>query len=173
MKTCIFFSVVCDKIVCLISNKGVSLPKEYNLRRHYETLHKDKFEGKLREDKLKNLKSDLRQQQNIFTAVTKSNAAVHASFSVSQFITKKSKSFMDGEYVKECVMKAAEILCPKKQQLFKTISLSANTVVDRVNDLTGDIQCQLKEKCKDFVAYSVAIDESTDVTDIVQLAVFL
>jgi hypothetical protein len=34
-----------------------------------------------------------------------------------------------------------------------------------VNDLAGDIQCQLKEKCIDFVAYSVATVESTDVTD--------
>jgi hypothetical protein len=42
-KTCIFFSVVRDKIVCLICNKKVSVPKEYSLHRHYETLHKDKF----------------------------------------------------------------------------------------------------------------------------------
>jgi hypothetical protein len=42
-----------------------------------------------------------------------------------------------------------------------------------VKDLAGDTQCQLKEKFKDFVAYSIAIDESTDVTDIVQLAVFI
>jgi hypothetical protein len=40
-----------------------------------------------------------------------------------------------------------------------------------VNDLAGDIVCQLKEKCKDFVAYSIAIDESTNVT--AQLAVFI
>jgi hypothetical protein len=100
-----FFSVVRDKIVCLICNKGVSVPKEYNLRRHYETLHKDTFgvlEGKLREDNLKNLKSDMKRQQNIFTVATKSNeAAVHASFAISQITAKKSKPFTDGEYVKE------------------------------------------------------------------------
>jgi hypothetical protein len=88
-----FFSVVRDKIVCFIFNKGVSVPKEYNLHRHYKTLHKDTFgvlEGKLREDKLKNLKSDLQRQQNIFTVATKSNeAAVHASFAISQIIAKK------------------------------------------------------------------------------------
>jgi hypothetical protein len=151
--------------------------KEYNSRRHYETLHKDKFcvlEGKLREDKLKNLKSDLQRQQNIFTVATKSNeATVHASFAISQIIAKKSKPFTDGEYVKKCIMKAAEILCPEKHHLFKTISLSANTVADRVNDLAGYKQCQIKEKCKDFVAYSIAIDESTDVTNIAQLAIFI
>jgi hypothetical protein len=70
-------------------------------------------------------------------------------------------------------VKAAEILCPENSIFFKTISLSANTVADCVNDLAGDIQCQLKEKCKDFVAYSVAIDESIDVIDIAQLAVII
>jgi hypothetical protein len=88
-----FFSVVRDKIVYLIFNKGISVPKEYNLRRHYETLHKHKFgilEGKLRQGKLKNLKSDLQRQQNIFTVATKSNeAAVHASFAISQINAKK------------------------------------------------------------------------------------
>jgi hypothetical protein len=42
-----------------------------------------------------------------------------------------------------------------------------------VNDLAGDIQCQLKEKCKHFVAYSVATDESTDVTDMRSLLFYL
>jgi hypothetical protein len=42
-----------------------------------------------------------------------------------------------------------------------------------VNDLAGDIPCQLKEKCKNFVAYSIATDEGTDIKDIAQLAVFV
>jgi hypothetical protein len=99
------------------------VPKEYNLRRHYETLHKEMFgvlEVRLRENKLKNLKSDLQRQQNIFTVTAKSNgAAVHASFANSQIIAKKSKPCRDGEYVKECIMKAAETLCSEKQQLLK------------------------------------------------------
>jgi hypothetical protein len=45
------------------------VPKECNMRSHYETLYKDKFgvlEGKLREDTLKNLKCDLQRLQNIY-----------------------------------------------------------------------------------------------------------
>jgi hypothetical protein len=102
-KTCIFFSVVHDKIVCLICSKAASAPKEYNLRRHYETLRKDKFvvlEGMLRENKLKNIKCDLQWQQNIFTVATKTNeAAVQVSFIISQIITMKSKPFMDAKYM--------------------------------------------------------------------------
>jgi hypothetical protein len=80
---------------------------------------------------------------------------------------------MDGHYVKECIMKAAEILCPEKQQIFKNISPFANVVAKHVNDLAGDTQCQLKEKCENFVKYSIAIDESTEVKDIAQPAVFI
>jgi hypothetical protein len=36
-----------------------------------------------------------------------------------------------------------------------------------------NIQCQLKEQYKDSAAYSDAIDENTDITDIIQLAVFI
>lgn len=43
-------------------------------------------------------------------------------------------------------------------------------IADHVNDMAGDMQCQLKDKCKDFVGYSIAIDESTDIA---QLAVFI
>jgi hypothetical protein len=35
----------------------------------------------------------------------------------------------------------AHILCPVKQKIFKNTSLSANTVVENVDDLTGDIEC--------------------------------
>jgi hypothetical protein len=67
----------------------------------------------VREGKLKNLKSNLQRQQNIFTVAIKSNeAAVHVNFAISQIIAKKSKPFTDGEYVKECITKAAEKLCP-------------------------------------------------------------
>jgi hypothetical protein len=38
---------------------------------------------------------------------------------------------------------------------------------ERVNDLAGDIQCQLKQKYEYFLAHSIAVDESTDVKDIV------
>jgi hypothetical protein len=38
----------------------------------------------------------------------KNEAAVQASFIISQIIAKKSKPFTDGEYVKECIIKAAE-----------------------------------------------------------------
>jgi hypothetical protein len=46
-------------------------------------------------------------------------------------------------------------------------------VAERANDLARDIQCQLKEKCKHFIAYSIVTDKGNDVKDIAQLAVFI
>jgi hypothetical protein len=46
-------------------------------------------------------------------------------------------------------------------------------LAERGKDLAGYVQCLLKKKCKNFVAYSIAIDESTNVKVIAQLAVFV
>lgn len=63
--------------------------------------------------------------------------------------------------------------CPEKRQAFAKISLARNTVVDRISDILADLESQLKHKIQSFIAFSVAIDESTDVTDVAQLAIFI
>lgn len=63
-------------------------------------------------------------------------------------------------------MKAAEIPHPEKQHFFLTIRLSTNTVADHLNDWT-----EKKHKC--FVAYSIAIDENENVTDVAWLLFIL
>ncbi|XP_065327981.1 extracellular calcium-sensing receptor-like [Pelmatolapia mariae] len=67
----------------------------------------------------------------------------------------------------------AEIVCPEKRQAFANISLTRNTVADRISDLSADLDSQLKQKVKSFIAFSVAIDEGTDITDVAQLAIFI
>lgn len=53
------------------------------------------------------------------------------------------------------------------------MSLSRNTVAERVDQLSTNLKEQLVEKGKDFTAYSLAVDESTDTTDIAQLSIFI
>ena len=57
--------------------------------------------------------------------------------------------------------------------LFKTISLSANTVARRVEDIGSNLMCQLKSKSKEFEYFSIALDESTDINDTSQLLIFI
>lgn len=63
--------------------------------------------------------------------------------------------------------------CHNKQQLFKRMSLSVNTIADRLNDQAANIQCQHNEKSTDFAAYLIATNNSTDITHTVQLAAFI
>lgn len=63
--------------------------------------------------------------------------------------------------------------CHNKQQLFKSMSLSVNTVADHVNDQAANIQYQPKEKSTDFAAHVIETNKSTDITHILQLAPFI
>ncbi|XP_037789324.1 general transcription factor II-I repeat domain-containing protein 2-like [Penaeus monodon] len=155
----------------------VSVLKEYNLRRHYETLHAEKYknlQGQQRLEKVNELLTALKKQQSVFSRSREiSDAAVKASYLIANEIALASKPFSEDEFVKTCMLKAAQTVCPDKRQAFENISLTRNTVADRISDLAEDLDSQLKRKVKSFIVFSVAIDESKDITDVAQLAIFI
>uniref|UniRef100_A0A2S2NUF0 General transcription factor II-I repeat domain-containing protein 2B n=1 Tax=Schizaphis graminum TaxID=13262 RepID=A0A2S2NUF0_SCHGA len=57
--------------------------------------------------------------------------------------------------------------------VFENISLSRNTITRRVEDIGGDLMTQLQIKSKTFKCFFLALDESTDVSDTVQLLIFI
>lgn len=171
-----FFWEVRGKPICLICSQQVAVPKEYNIKRHYETHAEkyDKYTGRLRTEKLNKLALSLRKQQSVFSKSRETHdAAVKASYIIASEIAAASKTFSEGEFVKTCMLKAAELVCPEKRQALANISLSRNTVAERIGELAGDLSSQLKDKVKSFIAFSIAIDESTDVTDVAQLGIFI
>ena len=110
----------------------------------------------------------------MFTKVShESEAVVHASYVLSELIAKHSKPFTEGDFIKECLIKAAEIVCPGSVKAFQVISLSRNTVAERVTDLARNLSDQIKAKSSNFEAFSIACDESTDIGGVAQLAMFL
>ena len=60
----------------------------------------------------------------------------------------------------------------KKRQEFDSVSLSRNTVLRRIEDLSANIKHQLSVKACAFDFFSIACDESTDATDNAQLSFF-
>lgn len=91
-----------------------------NLRLHYVSLHEDKydkFQGQRRREKVNELLVGLKKQQSVFTHSRDiSDAAVKASYLIANEMAVASKAFSEGEFVKTCMMKAAEIVCPEKRQ---------------------------------------------------------
>ncbi|XP_072239317.1 general transcription factor II-I repeat domain-containing protein 2-like [Leuresthes tenuis] len=171
------FSDIAGKPVCLICGANVAVIKEFNIRRHFETKHKDNLkdlDSEQKKQKTEELKKNLAFQQTFFTrAKSQSEAAVKASFIVAEEIAKSARPFTEGEFLKSCMIKVFDVLCPDKKQMLANVSLSRNTVTDRICEMATDLRAQLSERSKDFIAYSLAVDESTDMTDTAQLAIFI
>ncbi|XP_042913870.1 protein FAM200A-like [Parasteatoda tepidariorum] len=90
------------------------------------------------------MKCGLKSQQSSFTKLkTEQEAATRASFRAALEIVKRGKSFTDGEMIKECIIAVAEEMCPEKVNLLKTVSMSANTVARRVENIAENISSQL------------------------------
>ena len=71
------------------------------------------------------------------------------------------------------MIKVCDVVCPDKRQALLNVSLSRNTVADRACELATNHHKQLMEKGKDFIAYSLAVDESNDTSDTAQLSIFI
>ena len=172
-----FVTVVGDESHCLICQKNIAVMKEYNMCQHYETMHKDEYgghKGKVGKEKLKRMKSSPCKQRSMLANINLSNKnAVRASFALSEMIAKSSWPFTKGLFIKECLLKASDILCPNQKKLFEGISLSPNTVATRVTELAADVEKQLLVTAKNFEAFSIALDKITDVSGTAQCAVFI
>ena len=89
---------------------------------------------------MEKLKKNLSKEQNIFKKVlTQSQSAVHASYAISHVIAKAMRPFSEGDFVKNCILQASDILCPEKRQCIADVNLSRNTVAERVSDMADDL----------------------------------
>ena len=73
-----FYVPIIAKPACLICHEAVSVSKEYNIERHYETKHAsnlDHLQGQLHVDKVNRLQSDLKCQQNLFKRLREESEA--------------------------------------------------------------------------------------------------
>jgi hypothetical protein len=95
------------------------------------------------------------------------------SYLIAEVIAKRGNPSVDGEVVKEYLQCPIDFICPAQKQAVSHFSLSKGTASRRIEDLSENIFSTFKSKCLNFVLYSVDMDESTDTTDAVQLAIFV
>ena len=105
------------------------------------------------------------QQLYFFCANKRQENATIASYEVAELIAQHGKPFSDGDFIKQCLTKVAEIICPEKMQEFNNVSMSRN--------LSANLKHQVTHKACAFDFYSIACDGSTDATDTSQLLIFL
>lgn len=171
------FTEVKGKAVCLVCGTVVAVFKDYNLNRHYVTKHEDKYRNLSDQQRAKEsetLLSKLQSQRTLFKKLSASrDTATKTSYVISHKIARRSKPFSDGEFIKECLVDSAELICPEKKSAFEKIPLSRRTVTRRVEDIAENLEFQLTNRAVTFSFFTLALDESCDVHDTAQLLIFL
>ncbi|CAI6372756.1 unnamed protein product [Macrosiphum euphorbiae] len=174
-----FFIEYRNKAMCLICYETVAVFKEFNIKRHYESKHQNKYvncKGNLRTSLLEKFKQNFKSERvgNVFEKYNRGkDEIIRASYEVANLIARENKSFSDGEFVKKCILASVKEIIPEKMSVFENISLSRNTITRRVEDIGGDLMTKLQIKSKTFTFFSLALDESTDVSDTAQLLIFI
>jgi putative ubiquitin-RnfH superfamily antitoxin RatB of RatAB toxin-antitoxin module len=164
-------------IICIICKATIAVPKDYNLKRHFQSKHSDfdeKYSGTLRTQKITSMVQLLQAQQDIFKKCNESaEQAVEVSFDIANLIAKSSRPFTDGDFVKNCLIVASKKLCCTKcTSKFEALSLNRMTIQRRITDISADIVTKFSTIFKNCIKFSLAVDESTDVTSIAQLCIY-
>ena len=125
------------KPMCLVCLETLSAMKDFNLSRHYNTLHVVKFKkytAAARAAVVADLKTKVHKQQQLFTgATTTQESSLKASYAVTIELAKAKKPLSDGEIVKRCAVEMAKAFGDNSMvKNFETVSLSRRTVTRRV-----------------------------------------
>ena len=176
-----FFVERNGKPFCLICQASLAHFKASNLRRHFSSLHanidKQFPEGtELRKHKLITLKSRAEKQTQFFQKFMKHSETVTlASYQIAWNIARAKRPYSEGEFVKKCLCDTFEILSPENKKLKRMVAdvqLSRHTVEHRISDINTVIESQLHSDLQACEYFSVALDESCDIQDKPQLAIF-
>ena len=90
--------------------------KEHKLKRHHKSRHEAKYDnirGQQREDKIQQLTKSVSRQQTAITRLGGVDDSVKASYMIALDIAKNMKSFSDRNFIKNCIIHAAQCVSPK------------------------------------------------------------
>lgn len=134
----------------------------------------DKYTGVARENVVIDLKRKLQSQQNVMVkATTSQQLSLMASNVISNEIAKSKKSLSDGEFIKNCAVKMAKSINENRiASEFEKLSLSRRTMTRRIADTDSVTRETLQTIMMNCAYFSIALDESTDVSDVSQLLIF-
>ena len=177
----LFFVQRGNKAVCLLCHDTNNTFKRSNLKGHFDAKHAHKYKNysaDQRKTEAARLQSQLDQQSSLFKkqaskASEDAERSTRASYAVSLPIAKKMHLFTDADFVKDCILAAVDVICPEQHNAFMVIPLSARTATRRVEDLASDVRSSMLTKFKSLDIFSIALNESCDIKDTVQVTIFV
>uniref|UniRef100_H2ZY60 DUF4371 domain-containing protein n=1 Tax=Latimeria chalumnae TaxID=7897 RepID=H2ZY60_LATCH len=134
----------------------------------------------LRKNKIEQLAASFKSQQKILqNSSSVAECLTEASFEIAWILACHKKAFIEAEIVKECFLASVEILYAdfnNKNAILKRIKglqLSDTTVMRRVEKIRKDIRQQLIADLSAAPYFSLALDESTDISDVFTIVVWI
>ena len=166
---------------CLICNEKLSNNKKSNMERHFQQKNAkfaaERPVGTERKSAIAVLVEKFEdRKKSLKKWIASPNSTTSASFVAAREIIKCGKPFIDGEYMKDSFIQISECLFSDFKnkteiiQKIKDMPLSANTVKERAIKMANNIIDQQIKDINSAPAYSIACDDSCDVTDIEQTA---
>ena len=171
--------------MCLICCEFVSVLKEYNVKRHYEKNH-ESFQklyplgSSLRSSKVESLKAAYKKGNLILKqVVSQPERYTVASLKAVWLPTKKKRPFTDSETLKECMIVILnEVISDEKVKSkvvasVQQVPMSDTTTSRRVTAIGENLFDKICQHLRSVDVMSLAVDESTDATDVAQLSLFV
>ena len=125
------------------------------------------------ESKLSSLKRQKLDETGMFWRFNK--ATVNASYAVGVHVAKIKKPHTIGKtLLKPCMLESVKlVLGEKASQTIKQISLSNDTIKSRIHEMSDDIKSKLLRKIDSSSVFALQLDESTDISNLSQLLVYV
>ncbi|GCC40276.1 hypothetical protein chiPu_0023979 [Chiloscyllium punctatum] len=108
----------------------------------------------------------------IFIYRNRRDAAVRTSYVISHKIARNSKPFSDGEFIKECLLDSAKLICPEEKEAFEDVP-SSDTLMRKIGDIARKLELQCSTEQSNLTFFPLALDESCNVRDTAQLLIFV
>ena len=172
------------KPMCLICNEVVAVCKGYNIKRHHETKHGSfnvayPLLSEARKRKIQALSEGYAKSSRILMrGLTSQEKATSASLKASWLLARHNKPFTDAELFKDVMIAVLEEIADDKSMdgviaSVKQIPLSARSATRRIDALSNAVQGAVISDLNQANYFSLAVDESTDNTDVAQMCVFV
>lgn len=176
--TCITERDGSQRPYCMICNAKLSNSSlaPAKLREHFFNLHGNYKNTTLAEFKVKRARFDEKGSLPVLGFVPIDKPILTASYEVAYLIAKQGKPHNIGEkLIKPAVLKMANIMLGKAAEVkLSQIPLSNDTIRDRIDDMSKDILAQVvADLISSPAKFSLQLDETTDVSSLSQLAVFV
>ncbi|XP_066596256.1 zinc finger BED domain-containing protein 5-like [Prorops nasuta] len=144
------------------------------MSKYNHSIYKDDERRNLIEELKLVLKQYSDEPPNLDIAAQTSSFAHKASYDISLLIAQRGKPFVDGEFIKSCLLKAVNAFGGSLTvDDVLQILLSDKTVASRVQVIAGSIEEKFKSLLQSCVYFSLYLDESTDNRHVSQLSIFV